>query len=76
MMNNKQLLESIMKYWDKCINTSGEADYEVNNLIYNFALSCGIDEEKLQGDVYITVSNMTASQKRKLWNKLLISNIL
>ena len=75
-MSNKRLLKNIMKYWERCIGENCKSDYDVNNLIDNFALSCGIDERKLEGDVYLTVSNMTASQKRKLWNELLTSNIL
>ena len=75
-MNNNELLTSIMNYWERAINKDGNADFKVNELIDKFALSCGIDERKLDADVFITVSNMTATQKRKLWNMLQESNII
>lgn len=69
MTTEKKLIQEIMDIWSNMIATP-VGDRKVNNLIDNFALSIGIDETKLEGDVYLTVRNMTNSQKRKLCKKL------
>lgn len=70
-----KLVGMIMDYWEDCAYRDVQSDYEVNKLIYDYALSCGIDEEKLENDVSLTVRNMTNSQKRKLYKMLVKSNI-
>lgn len=52
-----------------------KSDYKVNKLVNDFAISLGIDEEKLDNDVELTVRNMTNSQKRKLYKLILESGI-
>jgi len=76
-MTDKQLLQAIMDYWTKAaIEGTAETDRKVNNLIYDFAIARGIDQEKIESDVFVTVSNLTASNKRKLYKLLLSSSIV
>lgn len=76
-MNNKQLLTAIMEHWTQAaIEGTVETDYQVNNLIDDYAFSIGIDQRKLEGDVFTSVSNMTTTQKRTLHKMLLSSGIL
>lgn len=60
------LIDKIMKHWESQIWKGLQADREVNEIIEHFAYECGIDQSKLNGDVFTTVSNMTNSQKRLL----------
>ena len=79
-LNNKQLHKAIMDYWVKSISipkrNNIDADYKVNTLLYDYALSHGIDEKELENDIDLTVSAMTATQKRELLKLLHDSNIL
>ena len=70
-----KLVSLIMDYWTKCVSKNSEADFKVNDLIENFAESCGIREKVYDYDVTLTVSFLTNSQKRKLYNQLLNSGI-
>ena len=74
MTTENKLVKQIIDYWAECIYDC-ESDYKINKLIDNYALSCGIDERKLHGDIDITVRNMTNSQKRKLYKLMVESNI-
>ena len=65
----------IMDYWTKCVSKNLEADFKVNDLIENFAETCGRYEEVFDCDVALTVSFLTNAQKRKLYKQLLNSEI-
>lgn len=75
MTTENKLVNLIMEYWSECAYRDCESDFMINDLVDDYALSCGIDERKLNGDVYITVRNMTNSQKRKLYKLMVESNI-
>ena len=75
MTTEHKLINLIMEYWEDCAYHDCESDFKINALVDDFALSCGIDEKKLNGDIDITVKNMTNSQKRKLYKLMLESNI-
>lgn len=75
MATENKLVNLIMEYWCDCAYRDCESDYKINKLVDDYALSCGIDERKLEGDIEITVRNMTNSQKRKLYKLMLESNI-
>ena len=65
----KKLIEKIMSYWNDCIcgeNASADKDFKVNNLIYDYALSVGINQELIDNRVDLTVNNMTNSQKKEI----------
>lgn len=70
-----KLYERIMEYWEACAYVDPMKDSAINSLLEEYALSCGIDENKLGGRIDITIRNMTNSQKRKLYQKMLESNI-
>lgn len=63
---SKLLTKTIMERWEELAYKDGISDRLVNNLIYNYAKSLGIYQEKLNADVTLTVNNMTNSQKRRL----------
>lgn len=75
MTTENKLINLIMEYWEECAYRDCESDYQINKLLDDYALSCGIDERKLNGDIEITVRNMTNSQKRKLYKLMVESNI-
>ena len=66
-----KLVFLIMDYWTKCVSKNLEADFKVNDLIENFAETCGRYEEVFDCDVALTVSFLTNAQKRKLYKQLL-----
>lgn len=70
-----RLVGLVMEYWEECAYRDTMSDYKINKLVYDYALSCGIDEEKLDNDVSLAVRNMTNSQKRKLYKLMVDSNI-
>jgi hypothetical protein len=70
-----KLVNLIMEYWEECAYRDVRSDYEINKLVYDYALSCGIDERKIGNDVSLTVRNMTNSQKRELYKLMAESNI-
>lgn len=72
---SKLLARNIMEYWEECVYRDGESDRLINNLVYDYAQSIGIYQEKLNYDVALTVNNMTNSQKRKLLNMMQESGI-
>ena len=45
-----------MDYWNECVSKNSEADFKVNELIENFAESCGRYEKVYDYDVALTVS--------------------
>ena len=69
------LTSRIMNYWTASISKNSEADFKVNELIENFAESCGRYEKVYDYDVALTVSFLTNSQKRNLYKQLLNSGI-
>lgn len=75
MTDDNKLVNLILEYWGDCAYRDCVSDYMINKLVDDYALSCGIDERKLNSDVEITVRNMTNSQKRKLYKLMLESNI-
>ena len=75
MTTENKLVNLIMEYWSDCAYRDCESDYQINKLVDDYALSCGINEEALNGDVEITIRNMTNSQKRKLYKLMVESNI-
>ena len=74
-VTNAELESLIMEYWEECAYRDCESDFAINKLVYDYALSCGINEEKLMNDVSLTVRSMTNSQKRKLYKLMVDSNI-
>lgn len=75
MTTENKLIKLIMEYWEECAYRDCESDLSINILLNDYALSCGIDESKLNYDIEITVRNMTNSQKRKLYKLMIESNI-
>ena len=75
MTTENKLIKMIMEYWEECAYGDLDTDYAINMLVDDYALSCDINERKLQGRVDLTVRNMTNSQKRKLYKMMLESNI-
>lgn len=75
MTTERKLINQIMEYWEECAYRDCDSDFAINKLVEKFALRCGIDERKLMGRVDITVRNMTNSQKRNLYQLMLISGI-
>lgn len=75
MTTENKLFNLIMEYWSDCAYRDCESDYQINKLVDDYALSCGINEEALNGDVEITIRNMTNSQKRMLYKLMVESNI-
>ena len=75
MTTEKKLVKQIMDYWMECAYRDCESDFAINDLVEQYALSCGIQESKLEYRIDITVSNMTNSQKRKLYKLMLESGI-
>ena len=49
--------------------------FAINDLLERYASDCGINIDMLNGEIEPTVLNMTASQKRKLYKKMLESGI-
>lgn len=70
LTTEQMLINKIMSHWEKQIFSSPQEDKAVNEIIENFAQSCGIVQSKLNGDVFVTVSNMTNRQKRLLYRIL------
>ena len=70
-----KLVFLIMDYWTKCVSKNSEADFKVNDLIENFAETCGRYEEVFDCDVALTVRSLTDAQKRKLYKQLLNSGM-
>lgn len=75
MTTENKLVKLIVEYWQDCAYRDCESDYKINKLVDDYAMSCGIDERRLHGDIDITIRNMTNSQKRKLYKLMLESNI-
>lgn len=71
MTTENRLIRQIMDYWKVCAYHDMKSDYKINKLVYDFAISLGIDEEKLDDDVELTVRNMSNSQKRRLYKLML-----
>ena len=70
-----KLVFLIMDYWTKCVSKNSEADFKVNDLIENFAETCGRYEEVFDCDVALTGRILTNAQQRKLYKQLLNSGI-
>ena len=47
MTTENKLVNLIVEYWCDCAYRDNESDYKINKLLYDYALSCGIDERKL-----------------------------
>ena len=75
MTTENKLFNQIMEYWETCAYANCESDFAINDLLDDYALSCGIDERKIEARIDITVRNMTNSQKRKLYKMMLDSGI-
>ena len=43
-----KLYKQIMEYWEACAYCNCEKDFAINDLLEKYALSCGIDERKLE----------------------------
>ena len=71
-----KLAREIMDYWCKCIFKENDkyADGDINDLLENFIIDCKVSYDS--GDLDRTVLNLTNSQKRKLYRKMLDSGIL
>ena len=71
-----KLASKIMKYWFKCISKKNDkyADDDINDLLENFIIDCNVSYHS--DDLDRTVLNLTNSQKRKLYKKMLDSGIL
>lgn len=69
----RQLLNSIMDYWEECISKNGACDFAVNDLLENFVKSC--NAPYYGNDLYTTVLNLTNSQKRRLYKAMQNSGI-
>ena len=71
-----KLAKKIMEYWCKCILKENDkyADGDINDLLENFIIDCKVSYDS--GDLDRTVLNLTNSQKRKLYRKMLDSGIL
>ena len=41
-----KLYKKIMEYWETCAYCNCEKDFAINDLLEEYALSCGIDEKK------------------------------
>lgn len=70
-----KLYKKIIEYWEACAYCNWEKDAAINDLLEEYALSCGIDERKLENRIDLTIRSMTNSQKRKLYKKMLESGI-
>ena len=70
-----KLYKHIMEYWEVCAYCNCEKDFAINDLLEKYALSCGIDERKLENRIDLTIRYMTNSQKRTLYTKMLESGI-
>lgn len=75
MTTEEKLFRKIIAYWEACAYRDCESDFAINDLVEKYALSCGIQEKKLEYRIDITVRNMTNSQKRKLYELMLESGI-
>ena len=75
MTTENKLFNQIMEYWETCAYANCESDFAINDLLDDYALSCGIDEIKIEARIDITVRNMPNSQKRKLYKMMLDSGI-
>lgn len=71
-----KLANKIMEYWFKCISKKNDkyADGDINDLLENFIIDCNVSYHS--DDLDRTVLNLTNSQKRKLYKKMLDSGIL
>ena len=71
-----KLVKKIMDYWCECILKENDkyADGDINDLLENFIIDCKVSYDS--GDLDRTVLNLTNSQKRKLYRKMLDSGIL
>lgn len=75
MTTEEKLFKKIMAYWEACAYRDCESDFDINYLVEKYALSCGIQESKIEYRIDITIRNMTNSQKRKLYKLMLESGI-
>lgn len=75
MKTDNKLFNRIMEYWEDCINCNNKKDLAINNLLEKYALTCGIDESKLEYRIDLTVKRMSLRQKRKLYKIMLKSGI-
>lgn len=75
MKTETRFLNLIMEYWRECAYRDMKSDYEINKLVYNYALSCGIKEEDFDNDVCLTVKSMTNTQRKKLYKLMIKSKI-
>ena len=71
-----KLAKKIMEYGCQCILKENDkyADGDINDLLENFIIDCKVSYDS--GDLDRTVLNLTNSQKRKLYRKMLDSGIL
>lgn len=75
MKTVNDLTGKIMAYWELCAYQNSKADFAINHLVNNFASLCGINQDKLNNRVDLTVNALTNSQKRKLYKMMLDSGI-
>lgn len=76
MKTVNDLTGKIMAYWEVCAyEKDSKADFAINDLVNHFASSCGINQDKLNNRVDLTVNALTNSQKRKLYKLMLDSGI-
>ena len=73
MKTVEKLTNNIMQYWEECAYR--DTDFKVNNLIYDYCLLHGINQDNIECDVRISVYNLSNSNKRKLYKLLIESNI-
>lgn len=72
-IKNKDLTAVIMGYWSDCIMQDADSDWKINKLLEDFVKSK--DAAYLFDDLDRTVENLTNSQKRELYRKMLDSGI-
>lgn len=70
----RKLVKSIMNFWLECISKNTEADYQINDLLENFIIESGITY--FYDDLESSVYNLSNSQKRRLYKKMIESSIL
>lgn len=48
-----KLYKKIMEYWETCAYCNCEKDFAINDLLEEYALSCGIDEKNLKTELIL-----------------------
>lgn len=69
----QKLTKDIMDYWSDCIMQDCTSDFEVNRLLEDFIKAENVTYDG--GDLDRSVNNLTNSQKRRLYKKMLESGI-